>query len=77
MKSCSFEFSIHKKKYRAQHIGNNQKCYLSIKLEWFLKDHVMLLTRVMILEIQLCITGKIRLNYILQYIKIENYFKLQ
>ncbi len=43
-------------------------------LEWFLKDHVTLKTEVMMLKIQLCITG---INYILKYIKIENsYFKL-
>ncbi len=45
-----------------------------IILEWFLKDHVTLKTGVMMLKIQLCITG---INYILKYIQIENsYFKL-
>jgi len=38
-------------------------------LEWFLKDHVTLKTGVMMLKIQLCITG---INYILKYVKIEN-----
>ncbi len=38
-------------------------------LEWFLKDHVTLKTGVMMLKIQLCITG---MNYILKYIKIES-----
>ncbi len=39
------------------------------------EDHVTLKTGVMMLKIQLCITG---MNYILKYIKIENfYFKLQ
>ncbi len=43
-------------------------------LEWFLKDHVTLKTGVMMLKIQLRITG---INYILIYITIENsYFKL-
>ncbi len=43
-------------------------------LDWFLKDHVTMKTGVMMLKIQLCITG---INYILKYIKIENgYFKL-
>ncbi len=43
------------------------------KSQCFLKDHVMK-TGVMMLKIQLCITGK---NYILQYIQIENsYFEL-
>ncbi len=37
-------------------------------LEWFLKDHVTLKTGVMML--------KIHRNYILQYIPIENFFKL-
>jgi len=35
---------------------------------WFLKDHVTLKTGVMMLKIQLCITGT---NYILQYIHIK------
>ncbi len=40
-----------------------------------MKDHVTLKTGVMMLKIQLCITGQ---NYILKHIKIENcYFKLQ
>ncbi len=39
------------------------------------EDHVTLKTGVMMLKIQLHITG---INYILKYIKIENcYFKLQ
>ncbi len=39
------------------------------------EDHVTLMTGVMMLKIQLCITG---INSILKYIKIENiYFKLQ
>ncbi len=38
-------------------------------LEWFLKDHVTLKTGVMMLKIQLCITG---INYILKYIHVEN-----
>ncbi len=43
-------------------------------LEWFLKDHVTLKTGVIMLNIQLCITG---INYILKYIKIEmSYLKL-
>ncbi len=43
-------------------------------LEWFLKDHVTLKTEVMMLKIQLYITG---INYILKYIQIENsYFKM-
>ncbi len=43
--------------------------------EWFLKDHVTLKTGVMMLKIQLRITG---INYILLYIQIENsYFKLK
>ncbi len=43
-------------------------------LEWFLKDHVTLKTGVMMLKIQLRIT---EINYILQYIHIENsYFTL-
>ncbi len=37
-------------------------------LEWFLKDHVTLKTGVMMLKIQLCITG---INYILKCIKVE------
>ncbi len=38
------------------------------------EDHVTLKTGVMMLKIQLCITG---MNYILKYIKTENfYFKL-
>ncbi len=42
--------------------------------ESFLKDHVTLKTGVMMLKIQLRITA---INYILQYIQIENsYFKL-
>ncbi len=42
-------------------------------LEWFLKDHVTLKTGVMMLKIQLCITG---INYISKYIKSEkSYFK--
>ncbi len=42
-------------------------------LEWFLKDHVTLKTGVMMLKIQLRITG---INYILLYMHIENtYFK--
>ncbi len=46
-----------------------------IILEWFLKDHVTLKTGVMILKIQLCITG---IYYFLKYIQIENvYFKVQ
>ncbi len=44
-------------------------------LECFLKDHVTLKTGVMMLEIQLRITG---IGYILQYITIEDsYIKLQ
>ncbi len=39
-----------------------------IILEWFLKDHVTLKTAVMMLKIQLRITG---INYILQYIQIR------
>ncbi len=35
-------------------------------LEWFLKDPVMLKTRVMMLKIQFLITG---INYILKYIQ--------
>ncbi len=43
-------------------------------LEWFLKDHVTLKTAVMMLKIQLYITG---INRILKYIQIDNsYFKL-
>ncbi len=39
------------------------------------EDHVTLKTEVMMLKIQFCFTG---INYILKYIKIENfYFKLQ
>ncbi len=38
-----------------------------IILEWFLKDHVTLKTEVMMLKIQLCITG---INYILKYIHL-------
>uniref|UniRef100_A0A673K3K1 MHC class I-like antigen recognition-like domain-containing protein n=1 Tax=Sinocyclocheilus rhinocerous TaxID=307959 RepID=A0A673K3K1_9TELE len=37
-------------------------------LERYLKDHVTLKTEVMMLKIQLCITG---INYILKYIQIE------
>ncbi len=37
-------------------------------LEWFLKDHVTLKTGVMMLKIQLCITG---MNYIWKYITTE------
>ncbi len=54
----------------------NQKCFLGSKYtsEWFLKDHVTLKTGVIMLKIQLCITG---INDILKYILIENsYFKL-
>ncbi len=43
-------------------------------LQLLQKDHVTLKTDVMMLKIQLCITG---INNILKYIKIENnYFKL-
>ncbi len=42
-------------------------------LEWFLKDHVTLKTGVMMLKIQLCITG---INYISKYIRIENFIKI-
>ncbi len=43
-------------------------------LERFLKDHVTLKSGVMMLKIQLCITG---INNILNYIQIENsYLKL-
>ncbi len=38
-------------------------------LEWFLKDHLTLKTRVMMLKIQLRIT---EINYILKYIQIES-----
>ncbi len=38
------------------------------KVEWFLKDHVTLKTEVMIMKIQLYITG---INYILKSIPIE------
>ncbi len=38
-------------------------------LEWFLKDHVTLTTRVMMLKMQLYLTG---INYILKCIKIED-----
>ncbi len=40
--------------------------------EWFLKDHVTLKTGVMMLKIQLCITG---INCILKYIQISSYYK--
>ncbi len=40
----------------------------------FLKDHVTLKTGVMMLKIQLWIT---EINYILNYIQIENYFKMK
>ncbi len=43
---------------------DNIKCFLSGKSEWFLKYHVALKTRVMMLKIQLCITGK---SYVLNY----------
>jgi len=44
-----------------------------IILEWFLMDHVTLKTGVMMLKIQLYITG---INYILKRIQIEkSYFK--
>ncbi len=57
-------------KYEAVQLHEQQ---ISI-LEWFLKNHVILKTGVMMLKIQLC---NQRLNYILKYIKIENsYFKL-
>jgi len=78
-----FELSIKKytHKYKVAQlfsslINNNEKCFLSSKsaYEWFLKDHVTLKTGVMMLKIQLRITG---INYILKYIKIErSYFKL-
>ncbi len=42
-------------------------------LEWFLKDHVTLKTGVMMLKIQLCITG---INYIFKYLKMEKLFKI-
>ncbi len=50
-------------------IDNNKKCFISSSciLEWFLKDHVTLNNGVMMLKIQLCITG---INYILKYIQI-------
>ncbi len=48
--------------------------YISIS-EWFLKDHVTLKTGVMMLKIQLYITG---INYILKYISVEKRsFKLK
>ncbi len=44
-------------------------------LEWFLKNHVTLKTGVMMLKIQLRITG---INYIFTYIQIENrYLELE
>ncbi len=39
------------------------KCFFISILEWFLKDHVTMKTGVMMLKIQLCITG---INYILK-----------
>ncbi len=60
-----FKYSIHQ---RILNLNiDNIKCFLSI-LEWFLKDHVTLKTGVMMLKIQLCITG---INSILKYIKIK------
>ncbi len=48
-------------------IDYNKKYFFN--LEWFLKDHLTLKTRVMMLKIQLCIKG---INDILKYIQIEN-----
>ncbi len=53
-------------------IDNNNNVFLEQQisiLERFLKDHMTLKIGVLMLKIQLCITG---INYILKYIKIEN-----
>ncbi len=53
------------KKYHGLHQNMTQhNCF-----EWFLKDHVTLKTGLLMLKIQLYITG---INYILKYITIEN-----
>ncbi len=63
----------HYKTIKQQLFSTSFKQQISI-LEWFLKDQVTLKTGVMMLKIQLLITG---INYFLKYIKTENsYFKL-
>ncbi len=76
LKKCIMVFTKILSSTTVFNIDNNKNVFelqISI-LEWFPKDHVTLKTEVIMLKIQLYITG---INYNLKYIKIENsYFKL-